>query len=490
MRRRTGGWLRRAGPAGSPRPSSRGAYRVAAVAVVVVAAGVTAGSAAAVGQQAVSLRLGYTCAFASGSRPVTTQITATYPATATTGKPVEATGTGITVTLPHRVAAELARSHAATVSLTAGLATEVTEKGTTPATALWRNFQSPTMPVPATGPLTLTASGPASSLTATAAGEVTVSATDLSLLLTAHTADGHPASPASLSATCVPSPGQDATLATITAAGATTKTPQSAVSRKNNPAKCIPFPKKLILNPAFPLPKPPAGVNVIHHPQVGCSYAGGFTNAARLGEAVLVGPGLTDLHLGLTSYTKFTSAYGYFSQRVAAQLEYQGKAELPPARNTLLAFGFMPVSATLQLSEIGPLNAALISCSPGKKPCPDNPANEALFYGLVTLRIYNVDINGVPLNVGQNCHTETPFDLGLIGVPPSYIISSIQGVLTGTVKVPDFTGCNDGSESLDPIFDATVSGPGNFVKITQAPFCTPQVTGKPGCPPVGPIPKH
>jgi len=40
------------------------------------------------------------------------------------------------------------------------------------------------------------------------------------------------------------------------------------------------------------------------------------------------------------------------------------------------------------------------------------------------------------------------------------------------------------------LFNATVSGPGNFVKITQAPFCTPNVTGAPGCPPVKPVPTH
>jgi len=170
--------------------------------------------------------------------------------------------------------------------------------------------------------------------------------------------------------------------------------------------------------------------------------------------------------------------------------------QLPPIRATLLAFGFTPVSATIQISEIGSLNIALIACGDLSNPnksdkCPNPPPkNVALFFGRVTLRIYDVAVNGVPLNVGAHCQTATPFDLDLVGVPPSYIVSALHGVLTGTVTVPKFTGCANGSDNLDPIFDATVSGPGNFVKVNQAPFCSPTVTPPNGCPPKIPPPKH
>ena len=153
---------------------------------------------------------------------------------------------------------------------------------------------------------------------------------------------------------------------------------------------------------------------------------------------------------------------------------------------------FMPVSATLQLSELGSLNAALISCAPTKPKfkCPFSPPNVALFYGRVTLRISDVEVNGQPLNVGPHCQTATPFNLELVGLPPTYNISAIEGILTGTITVPQFSGCANGPDNLDPIFDATVSGPGNFAKINQAPFCAPQTTGAPGCPPVKPTPTH
>ena len=77
-------------------------------------------------------------------------------------------------------------------------------------------------------------------------------------------------------------------------------------------------------------------------------------------------------------------------------------------------------------------------------------------------------VNGAPLNVGNDCHTVRPFPLVLTGVPPYSLDDG--GVLNGTITVPSFTGCGVG-ENLDPIFNATVSGPGNFVQLTQGNLC-------------------
>jgi hypothetical protein len=446
--------------------------------------------------------------------PVRTLVTATFPATGTAGRPIKPTGTSIAVTLPRAAVADLARLNAAAVRLTANLSTKVSE-GKRRATATWRDLRSPATDISRRGPLTLTASGSAPSVTPAAAGEVTVTAGGLSLLIVRtvnidltnppsgngrlaappsgnsglaapSSGNSRHASPAGMRVACVLRAGQDTTLARIAVAGPAPARARAAPA--DNPAKCQPFPKHLKLNPLFPLPKPLPGSKVFHQPQPACAYSAGYTNAQKLHEAALVGPGLANLKLGLTTYTKFTSKYSYIQQNVAGQLEYHGKPELPPARATLLAFGFVPVSATIQISEIGSLNLALISCAPSK-PCPlPPPKNVALFFGLVSLRISNVDVNGVPLNVGSQCQTATPFELMLTGIPPSYNVSLIQGVLTGTVTIPSFSGCHNGPENLDSIFDATVSGPGNFVKVTQAPLCTPKTGG--GCPPVKPVPKH
>jgi|SRR5579875_1555467 len=477
---------RRLRAAGLTRPSSRGAVRVTAVATVMAAVGLTAGSAGALGQQAVRLTLDYSCSFSSGSQPVSAQVTATFPTTASTGQTVKPTGAGITVTLPHPAVAYLAHLHAATVALTAGLATSLTE-GTKTTTADWRDFKSSAVAVPATGPLAVTASGTAAPVTVGPPGTATVSAASLALLFTGQTADHSPASSSSVPAACVPKAGQDTSLAKITVDGSAP--PASSVTPSDNPKQCLPYPTGLQKNPLFPLPKPLPGSTKLYHPERACVYSAGFTNARKLHEAALVGPGLADLRLGIPSYIKSTHSYFFFQQDGAGQLEYHGQAVLPPARATLLGFGFMPVSATLQLSEVGSLNIALISCAPNPPgKCVNHPANEALFFGKVTLRIYDVQVNGVPLNVGDHCQTATPFDLKLVGLPPAYNISKIKGVLTGTVTVPSFTGCTDNGENLDPIFDATVSGPGNFAKITQGGLCTPQQHL--GCPPKIPAPKH
>jgi hypothetical protein len=482
------------------RPSSRGVLMVTAVALVVAAAGLTAGSAAAVGQQTVSLPLGYSCSFPSGSRPVSVQVTATFPATATSGQPVKPTGTGITVTLPRAVAAHLARPHTTSITMTAELGTEVTD-GSASGTALWRNFRSPATAVPSSGPVELTASGAAPAVTVSAPGQATVAAADLALLLrplptaASGQAASTPMAPASVQVACVPRAGQDTTLAKFAVTGpARPRTQGHQANPQGYPGEntntCQPFPKNLTLNPNLPLPAPYRKATPLPpNTEYNCSFAVGFTNAARLHEAVLVGPGLTNLVVPVKEYIYFKGSIGYVYEQVAGQFSYDRQSVLPPARGTLLAFGFMPVSASLQLSEIGSMNIALLSCSaPPKKKCPG--PNETLLHGLVTLRVYDVDVNGVPLNVGPHCQT-TPFPLDLIGTPPTYSFSTISGILTGYVTVPYFTGCHNGPDNLDPIFNATVSGSGNYVKVNQATFCAPSITGPgSGCPAHIPHPVH
>jgi uncharacterized protein DUF6801 len=487
MRMRTAGWWPHSGRARLDGSSARGGLRFAVLAVVMVAAGMTAGSAGAVGQQAASLQLVYSCAFASGPHAVSAQVTGTFPAAATAGKPVRPTGVGIAITLPHGAVASLARSHAATVTLTATLSTSLTE-GSRSTSATWRHFVSAPTAIPRTGSLRLTTTGPAPSVTVTG-GKATVAVGDLSLLFATHTANSGRASPPTTPVECVPRAGQDTTLGSIATTGSAPTRAHASPTRahaspQDDPAKCLPFPKNPKPNPLFPFPKPLKGSREFHESEPSCAYAAGFTNARKLHEAALVGPGLADLLLGQTVFSKFTGNNAYVQVRESGQFEYHGHPVLPPARATLLGFGFMPVSATLQISEIGTVNAVFVTCT--YSSCP-NPKNFAEFYARVSLNISDVKVNGVPLDVGSHCQT-SPFNLELEGLPPAYNVGSQFGVLTGTVTVPSFHGCANGTDNLDPIFTASVSGPGNFAKVTQAPFCTPVNGG--GCPPAKPKPVH
>jgi hypothetical protein len=466
----------------------RGVLTGAAVTGTLIAVGMTAGSAAAVSQQqAMSLTIGYSCSFPSAARPVSALVSATFPVTAATGRPVRPSGTKITITLPHAAVTELTRLHSASVAMTAGLTTQITDD-TESAIGLWQDFRSPAATVPAGGALTLAASGPAAPVTLTAPGQATVAVAGLSLLFSTRAADHHPAGASSLQVACVPGPGQRTLLARIAVTGSA---PARATGRQPGKSKhCVPFIATPKLNPRLPLPPPLPGSTSHYLAEKACAYSTGFTDARKLNEAALIGPGLADLELGIPTFLKAVPpSYFYIYQRAAGRFEYRGLPELPPAHATLLAFGFMPVSATIQLSEIGPLNVALISCGSGKKMCSNPLLNRALVLGRVSLRIYDVRVNGVPLNVGPHCQTATPFNLELTGVPPSYSISRIHGVLTGTVTIPSFSGCANGADNLDPIFNTTVSGPGNFAKVTQAVPCFRSPPG-PVCPPPKPTPKH
>jgi hypothetical protein len=493
-----------------PLPSSRGVSRVAAVTAVVVAAGVTAGSAPAVTQQPASLQLSYACAFLAGSRPVSAQITASFPAATKAGQPIRPTGTAITVTLPQNAVAALAGLHASTVTLTTGLSTRVSE-GSRSATLIWRNFTSPAMAIPRTGPLRVTTSGVAPGVSGAVAGQVTFAVGGLSLLFGPGPAAGHPAGPSSgpggvssgpggpsagsaspptgrgrpvgVQAVCTPRAGQNTTLAQVAVSGSSGAT--AAVSLKNDPEDCPPpFAKGIKLNPRFPPPKPPKGSHIFNSPQLGCAYVAGFSDVRKLGEAALVGPALTDLILGSTVYLKNAANLSYLQIQNEGKLEFHGKIQFPPARATLLAFGFVPVSATLQLRQIGSLNATFVQEGPGSHGCRPHHCTltgVTTVSSRLTLRLYDVKVNGVRLNIGSNCHTVTPFDAALKGIFPTYSITT-GGPIHGQVTVPPFTGCNGTGENLDVIFSAPVSGPGNFTKLTQGAPCTPVPEG--GCDPV------
>jgi hypothetical protein len=55
------------------------------------------------------------------------------------------------------------------------------------------------------------------------------------------------------------------------------------------------------------------------------------------------------------------------------------------------------------------------------------------------------------------------------------------GFLSGTATIPPFHGCGSG-ENLDPLFTASLSGPGNYIRVTQGPICDTTSPFEPGSP--------
>ncbi|HEY2442796.1 MAG TPA: DUF6801 domain-containing protein [Streptosporangiaceae bacterium] len=475
---------------GRTRRSPRRGTKLAAVAIVLAGTGmVTTGATASSGQQVVNLRLNYTCAFPSGSRATAVQVAATFPATATAGRPIQPTGTGITVTLPHAEVAYLEGLKAAAIRMTAALDTKVSASGTS-VTAPWNDFVSQVAPLSAKGNLVIAAPGAVPTVTTGAAGDVTFSAGDFSLLLASYRAGGHATSPPSTLVRCTLDGGQNAMIATVPLTATpgslhpgriTVGTKPGASDTRASTAGTflcpgIP-PNGLSLNPHLPKPpKPPPNLNVItlHNSQPGCAYAVAFSNVRKLGEAGLIGPGLASLSISATLIisSPVSQKNNYAQADNAGELEFHGLHEFPPAKVTLLAFGFMPVTATLQLIQVGTLNAYAVGpASPGlcKKTDPQCQITVTTLYTRVRLHLSDVLVDGVPLDVGSGCQSATPFVIKVTGRTPTYIVQT-GGELTGTVTIPPFTGCGVG-ENLDPVFTASVSGPGNEVLLTQGAPC-------------------
>jgi hypothetical protein len=473
---------------------ARGVARVTVIGVILAATGIAAGAGATTSQRTATVSrvsLAYACGFPSGSQPVSVLAGATFPAAGTAGQPIQPTGAAVIVTLRHAAVDDLTQQRATAVTAITRLTTLVTQHGRS-VTVSWPRLAARAVPVPAKGSMTLTTSGAAPPVTAAAPGDVTFTAAGLSLVLTLE----HPGGAATMSPVmrvrCTLTPGQDPTLATVPVAAAPgTPTPRAAPASNAGPGTsfCPKLQKALKLNPRFPLPKPPPGSNILHSSGLPpyCVYADGYSDVLKLNGAAFLGPGLTVVSPFLNSAVNFhPPKTNYFQQDSAAELSYHGLREFPPARATFLAFGFTPASAVMHLTEIGTMNVVTVGAAAPPQcthPCPAITTVSSQ----LQLRIDGVTVNGVPLNVGPHCQT-APFDVILKGsdasTPPYSFITG--GPVTGTVTIPPFTGCGVG-ENLDPLFNGSISGPGNFTLLTQGVVCQ---QGSPpiGCPPKPPKP--
>jgi hypothetical protein len=497
----------------------RAAARTTALVAVLAAGGLAAGTASASGTQPTpGASLTYQCRFPSGPHPVEITVSAGLPATGKAGGPIRPTGASLTMVLPPAAVSSLASLHSATVSAATRLAVRASE-GPTGTSVVWAGATRRPVSRPAHGGLTLTTVGTVPSVTASAAGEVILSAVGLSITFTAGQAPvptpvpsngpNQDATPATQSAsptppttgstafrvTCAVASGQQAILATVPVTGAAVR------HSRNTPTtgKCPKLPPGgLKLNPRFPPPPHPPLTLVGHAPSQGCAYTTGYANVLKLKGAALIAPALTNVDQALTALANTTNKINYLQLQNVAQLDFHGLHEFPPSTATFLTFGFVPTTATIELIEHGTINIFVVGpanpfihCQPNKFRTCDNVAT---VYSRLSARIApgSVRVNGVPLNVGSHC--ETPqFDAVVTGTSASKPPYSIQfgGPLTGSVTIPPFKNCGVG-ENLDPLFNAAISGPQNFNLLTQGELCS--VIGAVGCNkkglPVPPKPLH
>jgi hypothetical protein len=171
------------------------------------------------------------------------------------------------------------------------------------------------------------------------------------------------------------------------------------------------------------------------------------------------------------------------------------EGEFPPATATFLAFGFMPVSATMHLTQAGSIHGTADTT----QATGQHTLITTTLAGRMSIRLSGVKVNGVPLAAGADCHTTAPEtdNFTLVGsgdnstIPPTGYTVARGGPLTGTTTIGAFAGCRaENGEDLNPLFTAPLSGPNNYVKMIQGNLCSPATGGANGCPPDIPAPQR
>jgi hypothetical protein len=229
-------------------------------------------------------------------------------------------------------------------------------------------------------------------------------------------------------------------------------------------------------------PRPPGSFHIAVAPedrQAECTFLSGLSNVGKLHGASVVND--LDDHPALTDVTQ-TGVWIGFQEDGSLYSEFDSVAalDLPPAKSTFLAFGFMPTSAVMTLSQVGPLTLIIVGSS------GSDYITTTTVYGKLQLRLSHVEVNGTPLDVGSNCRTVAPLDLKLVGIdlsntaagggvlkPTDYNEISGGPISQDRLTIPPFTGCSAHGENVDALLTASISGSGNSLNLIQGPLCIP-----------------
>jgi hypothetical protein len=435
----------------------------------------------------------YECRLPSAQEASTAEIAfdAAFPETGAVGEPIRPEKVSVMASLPPGLAARLLPQATRAVGGTAKLTTTVAQ-GQQKAKAEWAGLVASRTEPAADGGLELTFTGEVPDVTVGAEGAVTFTVGELSLDLSATDAEGTPGPDGAASAeepsaagspapeaalddtrlTCAPVPGADTRLASV-AVGESPDSPDGAPAPDEQgdpkaptiqagprplaePGDCPVEPPEGELDPKR-LPTPPKGADVTEGaPSSACAVPVGFATLRKLKSSAIVNDPRADriglMHLGMLM--RQVNAPGY------VEYDHLGIIQLPDAEGTFLAFGFQPTSAKVRF-EAEP--ATIVNAKRG-----DGPMTTRVGYRQ-HLRLYDVRINGVPLDVGPGCRTSRPVETILSGTYPV----SRGGLLQGELDIPPFSGCGtQEGEDLDSLFTGVISGPGNVLKIQQGSVCT------------------
>ncbi|MEU6485375.1 DUF6801 domain-containing protein [Streptomyces sp. NPDC046887] len=486
---------------------SRAAAKGVALGVLVLAASLSPVSASAGKGRAPAVAADYSCAAAGtggegGRQAVRVVFDGRFPDRGRAGTAVRVGEFTVRAELTGEAVRALLPAGATAVSGTARLTAELALDGRGSTRADWSGLVAPRTPLDAEGGAAPSFTGALPELTATRAGQLTVTARELTLTLAVEApgpeADTGPLAAAPVELRCAPlrTPGPRLASWEVTAP-ATTAPPRPPTPGEASPAPGAPEPAasgapaaeppvraarapgKAPLCPVEPpqgeldparLPKPPPGA--IEGPGIGgslCTVPVGYATVRKQHAAMIVNdpgkkPGLMHLSLGKRTVSSADGSY--------TESDSLGVLHLPDADSTFLTFGFQPVSARVTFE---PDPVTIVNVLRGGR--------QTTTVGYWQhLRIHQVRLSGVPLDVGPRCRTVRKIDTSLSGEYPFLT----GGLLTGSITIPPFTGCRTPSgEDLSRLFTAAISGPGNTLRIQQG-----GLTGGGASPPVPPLPSR
>ncbi|NYS17733.1 hypothetical protein HFP43_04270 [Streptomyces sp. SJ1-7] len=485
---------------------------------LVVATALIPSAESVAADQTSEVTLPYTCQFPSGTEKADVAVKAVLPVSARTGEEIRPGDVSVEVALERSALTQFTALEAATLSAVAELTVRNTV-GAHTADASWQQLEAPAVTLPPEGEgedgVGLAATGDVPTVAFGTPGRATIAPAALSLTFASFTQDGTATSPPQLTVACEPADDEQRPLARITvrdSAGPTAPAPgpdgpapgEDPAEKPGEPSRPAPG-----LDPdahrkiedltearlealddedpgSCPIEIPPEWVMTTAE-----TYAAGYANAVKLDGAAALGPAFMKVVLNKRYINDSCASTVDVTSEV--EFAYEGKRQLPPTKATFLSYGFMPTTATMVLEQVGP--PALVQTHTVTNT-PTYP-EESTVTAQLSMRLYDVKVNGVPLDVGPDCRTERPFEQVLKGYgqsyPPAGYLVAYGGSLTGYAHIPPFKGCGVG-EDLDPLFTSAISSVGkkadNYTKMTQAPLCVATNPDGPDCPPKVPKPER
>ncbi|WP_409490116.1 DUF6801 domain-containing protein [Amycolatopsis sp. cmx-11-12] len=384
------------------------------------------------GEAAAQRTLANTCVFPDpvGERPVTVDTKATLPKVVQTGKPVRVKDFSLTFTIGEGALG-------AATEVAGGATVELTAANGDKKTPIPVSLTIPATKIPATGELKLVATGKVPEILMNVPSELRLSTGVPSLALTAAETPLKPI-------TCTQAPDQDTLLGSVALLPLGKPKPQSGKpGEQKKPEAGTRAADDVHASGLYPIALQPFELQ-------GTSSITKLGAFARLKPAIMI-----------------NAVWEVDLENTEGPGKVTGSLIMPPSRLTFLGFGFVPISATMELlPEDHATGNHIIDVDGVAIPEPSGSSTV-----LTPLKVYGklseVTVNGVGLDVGGNCLTAEPIKINLRGEK--------YGMFTGGVvrtdpqwedpaykdfTLPAFSGCGV-KEDLDSLLTGMASGPGN-----------------------------